>query len=354
MGYIKRRNPAKKRTMRRRGLRQRVLRNSNVDSIKERFEGRRDELLKGKFKKLSWTHTRDRNGRRVPQEEYQENVLMMGPMVNSTGAPVHIGLYEDRMVVVKIIKAPTIMAYDNVPMMAEFDRALNIERMAPGISTPHIALGAPYPVKKTKTTQVMMIMEYRLCSLGDFLKELAKEPSEEIKKEFLKRISVMGFDLLDQLITKTKYVHVDIKPDNILVTFAPDGSFKLELTDFGMTTQSGILSLYPGGTPFYSAREQQSPVKKDRRITWLWDLEGWVLSVVGMAADLGLIPQQAYKQPDLKVKDYHRLKVEFFNNIPDDIGFLKPLVTEAERIISENPSSGRASQYYERMKSLLM
>lgn len=333
----------------------RVLKDSNlINSIRVKFEEKKDDHLKSKLKKIDWTPVRDRDGNIINEGDYTKNYLMMGPKVNSTGAPVHIGVYEDRMVVVKIVdKVATSIAYGNPLMRNEFRIASEIESMAPVISTPHIALAAPYPKKTTKTSRNMMIIEYRLCSLGDFIKELSKESSEQVKWNILKKISAMGFDLLDQLITKTAYVHRDIKPDNILVTFTPGGDFKLELTDFGVAVQSGMLQIYPVGTPFYSAREQQNPKKEDRRVTWLWDMEGWVLSVVGMAADLGLIPRPAFMVEDLKAKEYYMLKVEFFKNIPE-IGILKPLVAEVDRIISENPPLNIASWEYSKLKGVVL
>jgi serine/threonine protein kinase len=322
MGVIKRGHGSLRLGRRRRPL-QREL--SAISSIKRDLENRRDELLGGKFKKITWTRLVDESGRMISKPNFKEEVVMMGPRVNTEGAPVHLGVFQDRLVVLKMSKrVDTNLAYTNPPMRTEFIRAKNIERLAPGISTPHIALAAPYPMKSTKTTQVMLIMEYRLCSLGDFVKRLASHPSADFKRGVLKTISEMGFGILRELSEKANYVHMDIKPDNLLVNFVTETSFKLELTDFGISAERGILQVFSSGTPFYSAREQQSPEKRDRRTSPKWDTEAWVLSVVGMAADLKLIPEPGFRRPGLKVKDYHDLKSEFFRNFPRDLGDLIP------------------------------
>jgi len=321
-----------------------------MDNIRSGFEERKNNFLGGKFKKMTWTPLVDNRGNNIPQGEFQERVMMLGPQINKTGAPVHIAIYEDRPVVVKMSKVSTELAYNNPPMDNELRKALNIQRLAPGISTPHVTLAAPYPMKTTKMTNVMMMVDYRICSLGDLINELSKHPSDDFKWEMLRKIASKGFDLLEHLITRTNYVHRDIKPDNILIRFTSDDDFEMELTDFGITIESGIRVIFPVGTPFFSAREQQSPEKKDRRATWLWDLEGWVLSVVGMAADLGLIPQPGFKTPGLKPKDYHKLKVGFFRDLPE-MGPLMGLVIEAERIIFERTLPSHAKRSYEILKT---
>lgn len=52
--------------------------------------------------------------------------------------------------------------------------------------------------------------------------------------------------------------------------------------------------------------------KKNRRVNWLWDMEGWVLSVVGMAADR-------------KVKEYNAVtfNIRFLAQEPPSIVYFR-------------------------------
>jgi len=279
---------------------------SHLRRVEAVVQEEREKMWTQPFKKITLISS-------APQNQ-EIRSISLGPRLGSTGAIVSLGKDEmNQPIAVKRVKVSTLLAYTNPLMNREFERAQEIERQVPRLIPIHSFLGAPYPVKTTQFTEQFLVMEAKDGSLATLVEKCAEWKSPIIKWEFLRKVAHQCLRLIEKLHLSTRMIHRDIKPDNFLFSLS-DGTLQIFLADFGVATFDKMLVANEMvGTPIYAAREQLSPVKDNhRRASWRWDVEGWVLSLVGMAADLGLIEAPPFLNPSLTRAERHPLKVSFF------------------------------------------
>ena len=91
--------------------------------------------------------------------------------------------------------------------------------------------------------QVALVMEY---VPGEILSGSQKQTADEILEYYRQLADALAY------IHKHGYIHLDMKPNNIIVT--PDGQAKI--MDFGLCTRKGKYSARVQGTPDFMAPEQ--------------------------------------------------------------------------------------------------
>ncbi|XP_046543271.1 probable serine/threonine-protein kinase fhkA [Haliotis rubra] len=99
-----------------------------------------------------------------------------------------------------------------------------------------------------------ILMEYAGVSLSAFIATNANW-RELWTPDAVMRMAMQGFSALAYMHTVFEILHLDIKPDNICITYEGDNSPVIKLTDFGTSKTPETAICYDGWTPEYMSPE---------------------------------------------------------------------------------------------------